>query len=43
MNNVTILPKLIYSFINIHNRKRELKIINKKIKKKTKKKVTFNE
>ncbi len=43
MNNVTILPKLLYSYISIHNRKRDLKIINKKGKNKKKKNVTFKE
>ncbi len=45
MNNITILPKIIYSFIAIHNKKQMLKTKSKKFKnKKTKnKKVKFNE
>ena len=43
MNNVTILPKLLYSYITIHNRKVNLRIKNKKEKRKKKKKVSFKE
>ena len=43
MNNVTILPKLLYSYITIHNRKLNLRIKNKKGKRKKKKNVSFKE
>jgi hypothetical protein len=44
MNNITIIPKLIYSFIAIHNKKQNIKTKNKKQKNKNnKKKVKFDE